>query len=283
MLILPKNNSMKLKHLPESIFTSLKYRLTSTQKLIEPKGNELDVVVSLTAIPSRFRILDLTLASLFDQNPKPKYIYLWINEKHMDLIPRRVKKLEGEILKIRPTSLHTAHKKLIHSLKAHPNLPVVTCDDDVLYRKNWLNMLVESHKLHPKDVIAHRGRTISYDENNNLKPYEDWHFLPDAALELFIPIGVNGVLYPPKCFGELIHNDKLFMELAPKSDDLWFKAVQLVEGVKARKADESPKPPIPIPGTQKISLRNLNVKQGMNDIQWKNLIDHFNFDLSQFQ
>lgn len=273
---------MKLKHLPESIKTSIKYRLTSTQVLISPKGNELRLAVSLTAIPSRFRILDLTLASLFSQNPKPKHIYLWINEAHFHLIPKRVKQLEGDILKIKKSKLHSAHKKLIHTLQLHPDLPIVTCDDDVMYRKDWLNKLFASHQKYPKEVIAHRGRTITYDENKELKPYEEWHYNPNVSQDLFVAIGVNGVLYPPKVFSNLIHNEELFMKLAPKSDDLWFKAVQLMEGIKARKADESPKPPIPIPGTQKISLRNVNVKQGMNDVQWKNLVDHFNFDLSQF-
>ena len=270
---------MKLKYLPISLYTSLKYRLASTSNLISPVGNELDIAVSLTAIPSRFNILDLTLASVLSQDPKPKHIYLWINEEHMEFIPKRVKKLEGDILKIKSTPLHTAHKKLIHTLKEKPDLPVVTCDDDVLYRQDWLNTLYESHLKHPQYVIAHRGRTITFNENNELKTYEDWHYDPKAPFDLFQPIGVNGVLYPPHVFGELIHDDQLFMKLAPKNDDVWFKTVQLVEGIKARKSDESPKPPIPIPGTQSISLRNVNVKQGMNDEQWKNCIEYFNLDL----
>ena len=270
---------MKLKYLPISLYTSLKYRLTSTEELTTPNGDELNLAVSLTAIPSRFRILDLTLASVFAQEPKPKHIYLWINEDHIDLLPKRVKKMQGDILKIRTTPLHTAHKKLIHTLKAEPDIPVVTCDDDVLYRKNWLNTLYESHLKHPDFVIAHRGRTISFDENDELKTYEEWHYDPNASYDLFKPIGVNGVLYPPHLFGELIHDDQLFMKLAPKNDDVWFKTVQLVEGIQAKKAGESPKPPIPIPATQSISLRNVNVKQGMNDEQWQRCIEHFDLDL----
>jgi hypothetical protein len=270
---------MKLKFLPISLYKSLKYRLKSNHILTYPLGNELDVAVSLTAIPSRFRILDLTLASVFSQVPKPKHIYLWINEDHIDLIPKRVKKMEGDILKIKSTPLHSAHKKLIHTLQEQPDLPVVTCDDDVLYRQNWLNTLYESHIKYPNFVIAHRGRTITFNENNELTTYEDWHYDPNASFDLFKPIGVNGVLYPPHVFSNLIHNQELFMKLAPKNDDVWFKTVQLVEGIKARKADRSPKPPIPIPGTQYISLRNVNVKQGKNDEQWKNCIEYFNLDL----
>ena len=61
---------MKLKYLPISLYTSLKYRLTSTEELTTPNGDELNLAVSLTAIPSRFRILDLTLASVWTYYPK---------------------------------------------------------------------------------------------------------------------------------------------------------------------------------------------------------------------
>lgn len=67
-------------------------------------------------------------------------------------------------------------------------------------------------------------------------------------------IDVNGVLYPSKIFSEAIQNKTLFMRLAPKNDDLWFKAIELVEGIKIRKSEQTPPPPTPIAGTQKISL-----------------------------
>lgn len=272
---------MKLKYLPISLVTSLRYRLTPTHQLAKSQSNDIPIAVSITSIPSRFSTLDLTLASVLSQNPKPRHLYLWIHDKDLEILPKRVQQLAGDILQIKTTPLHTAHKKLIHTLKLHPELPIVTCDDDVLYRQGWLRMLYQSHLLHPASVIAHQGRTIMFDDNGTIKPYQEWHYNPKADLKLFIPIGVNGVLYPPHQFDELIHDERLFMNLAPKNDDLWFKAVQLVKGIEARKADTSPKPPIPIPGTQRISLRNVNVKQGMNDVQWKKLTEYFQLNLTE--
>lgn len=271
---------MKIKEYPKSISLSLGYAIKDSKTLKKSDSHALELAVSLTSIPSRFSILHLTLKSVLNQNPKPKRIYLWLNENHKTLIPKKVKALEGEVLKIKFTDLTCPHKKLIHTLKIEPNLPVVTCDDDVLYRKDWLNMLYESHKRTPNQIIAHRTRCITYDKEGNLLPYKYWVCDKSSNVKSLLPIGVEGVLYPPSIFSELIQNKDLFLKLAPKSDDLWFKAVALHENIVTRKADRSPQPIIPIMGTQKISLKNENVKKDKNYTQWLDLSEYFKFDLS---
>ncbi|MCH8535468.1 MAG: hypothetical protein LAT51_10400 [Flavobacteriaceae bacterium] len=54
---------MKLKKLPGSLYKSIQLRLLDHKKVAEirPKAN---VVVSLTSIPSRFNIIDITLKSV---------------------------------------------------------------------------------------------------------------------------------------------------------------------------------------------------------------------------
>lgn len=270
---------MKLKEYPISLFYRFKFEFANSLLLAKLNGNEVNLVVSLTAIPSRFHILHLTLKSVLSQNPKPKRIYLWLNENHKNLIPSKVKRLEGNILKIKFTSLTCSHKKLIHTLELEPDLPIVTCDDDVLYRKNWLNLLLQSHLKTPKQIIAHRTRCITFDESGNLLPYKQWVCQPRSNQDNVMPIGVEGVLYPPKIFSDLVFDQDLFLKLAPKGDDLWFKAVALHDGITSRKSDYSPKPSIPISGTQKISLKNDNVKKDMNYLQWQKLSAHFGFKL----
>ena len=271
---------MKIKEFPLSLYTSLKFELKSSKSLAKSNSEYLNAVVSLTSIPSRFSILHLTLKSVLAQKPKPKHIYLWINENHKKMIPKKVKALEGDVLKIKFTHLTCSHKKLIHTLNIEKNRPIITCDDDVLYRKNWLNTLYNSYKKTPNQIIAHRTRCISYDSNNNLQPYKKWICDEGSNSKSIMPIGVEGVLYPPQIFTDLIQNDKLFLKLAPKSDDLWFKAVELHENIVARKADQSPKSSIPIAGTQKISLKNFNVKKDMNYTQWKDLTEYFKLNLT---
>lgn len=35
-------------------------------------------------------------------------------------------------------------------------------------------------------------------------------------------MGVGGVIYPPHIFSQEIFNEKIFLELCPTSDDIWF-------------------------------------------------------------
>jgi len=141
-----------------------------------------------------------------------------------------------------------------------------------------LKSLYETHLKHPDYVIGHRLRTIQFDENGNALPYDSWKYNQKAPLKNQMTIGVNGVLYPPKIFSEAIHDERLFMKLAPKNDDLWFKAIELVEGIKIRKSDQTPPPPFPIAETQKISLDKENVDQKMNDSQWSELTEYYNLN-----
>lgn len=270
---------MKLKEYPISFVTSLKYAFKNSAELAKADPNALDVVVSLTSIPSRFSILHLTLKSVLSQKPKPKRVYLWLNEHHKNLIPKKVSQLEGEVLQIKFTHLTCPHKKLIHTLKEEPSLPIVTCDDDVLYRKNWLHSLYASYQRTPNQIIAHRVRCISFDKNGQLLPYKNWVCTSNAKPKRIMPIGVEGVLYPPGIFSDKIQDEALFLKLAPKSDDLWFKAIALHENITSRAADTSPKPSIPIANTQKISLKNFNVKKDMNYTQWLDLMAYFKLDL----
>lgn len=270
---------MKVKEYPISLYNSLLFALINSSQIAKADSKPLNVVVSLTSIPSRFSILHLTLKSVLSQNPKPKKIYLWLNEEHKDLIPKKVKQLEGDVLQVKYTHLTCSHKKLIHTLQLEPSLPIVTCDDDVLYRKNWLNTLFESHLRTPNQIVAHRVRCISYDASGNLLPYKYWVCNANFNPKSVMPIGVEGVLYPPGVFSDLIQNEELFLKLAPKNDDLWFKAVALHENVVSRVADNSPLPSIPIANTQKISLKNFNVKQDMNYTQWLQLSEYFKFKL----
>jgi hypothetical protein len=49
------------------------------------------------------------------------------------------------------------------------------------------------------------------------------------------PTGTGGVLYPPGCLHEEVHNIDAMLELCPKADDVWFKAMSVLKGVPVRK------------------------------------------------
>lgn len=267
---------MKLKEIPVSLFHSLKLKSLSAEKLKSRDGLGLPVVVSLTSIPTRLDSLHITIRSVLNQKKKPEKVILWLNEELKGKIPESLNQFVGEIFEIRFTHLHCSHKKLIHTLKLYPEKPVVTCDDDVIYRDNWLETLYKTYLKFPEHIVAHRLRCIKTDRQGFARPYKSWILDDQCQKERFLPIGAEGVLYPPGVFSDMVFDEELFLELAPKADDLWFKAVALSEGKYAIKAENSPKIAIPIMGTQKVSLKSENVDEDRNRTQWDALAKHFN-------
>ncbi len=270
---------MKLKELPVSLYHTIKLKLTSLEEVTQSLNNEVPVIISLTTIPSRLQKVHITIRSILTQNPKPQKVVLWINQDHKSLIPDSLKKLQSDSFEIRFTHLHCSHKKLIHSLKAFPEFIIVTSDDDCIYRQGWLKALYETHLKYPEYIIAHRIRCIKKDENNNYLPYKKWLCDPADDPKSMMAIGAEGVLYPPDIFPEIIFDEKLFLELAPKADDLWFKAVALSNNIMYKQAENSPKETIPIIGTQKISLKKENINKDKNRTQWIALADYFNLEI----
>lgn len=271
---------MKLKEIPISLYHHFRFQNMNCHNLKRKKGDELPVLISLTSIPSRLTTVHITIRSILAQNPKPSKILLWLHEDLKDKIPRSLEKLKGEIFEIRFTHLKCSHKKLINTLHDFPDWPIVTCDDDCMYNKDWLLSLYLTHKKCPKKIVAHRLRCIRYDEEKKLLPYKQWHLGQNDNPRALLPIGAEGVLYPPKIFSEITWNENLFLKLTPKADDLWFKAMALKENILPVQAENSPENAIPLLGTQKVSLKKENVDMDKNRVQWEALVKYFDLKIS---
>jgi hypothetical protein len=265
------------KELPKSIYYSLFLRIKSFKSLTRDK-KQLPVIVSITSIPSRLSTIDITIKSLLNQNKVvPEKIILWLHKSLKDNIPIRLQKLEGVFFEICYSELKCSHRKLIHTLKDYDNKTIITCDDDVIYRADFLQKIYNEHLLDPDCIIANRTVQIKFDDKGRYKPYSDWKFKEHNYSEKsLLPIGVCGVLYPPNSMPDEVFNIELFLKLTPKADDLWFKGMALINNVISRQAFNTPKEPIPIIGSQKESLKKVNVKMNKNEIQWKALSKHFN-------
>ncbi|PWL38285.1 zinc-binding alcohol dehydrogenase [Flagellimonas aquimarina] len=270
---------MKVKEIPVSLFHHIKLSNRSKEKLIEGK-NQIPVIVSLASIPSRLHIVDLTIKSILNQDVLPKQIILWLHEDLKNNIPKKLLNLTGSIFSIKFSSYTSSHRKLVETLNIFPNMVIVTCDDDMMYRKNWLSKLYQFHQKNPTEIIGNQTRCITYN-NGELLSYKEWRSgsKPCPNQDNTLPIGAGGTLYPIHCLDNQVYDQKLFMKLAPKADDLWFKAMGLLKGTKSIKAEDSGKEPIPIWGSQKVSLKKTNITEDKNRIQWQALDDHFNFKL----
>lgn len=268
---------MKVKEFPASLYQSLRLRYGIRFGQGSDSKPQVPVIVSLTTIESRLEVVDLVIRSLLSQSVAPRKILLWIHESLLENLPSKLTSLQNEIFEIRTTPLHCSHKKLIHSLEAFPSERIITCDDDLMYRPQWLRRLYEESERYPQAVIGNQTRTIRTDAQGNFMPYEQWPVdLPGQdASPWVLPIGAEGVLYPPGSLNPLYSRDDLFLKLAPKADDLWFKSMSLLNGTVCRRASNCGKKGIPIMGSQKFSLKHENIKKDLNSVQWGRLVDHF--------
>ncbi|MFN3136698.1 MAG: zinc-binding alcohol dehydrogenase [Allomuricauda sp.] len=267
---------MKVKEIPVSLFHQAKLSWQSQRKLIANK-KQVPVIVSLASIPSRLGIVHLTIRSILNQDVLPEKIVLWLHEDLKDSIPKSLNVLVGDLFSIKYADYFSSHRKLVEPLKLYPNKIIVTCDDDMMYRKNWLSKLYQAHENHPDHIVANQTRCITYGSDGELLSYKAWKPNESGCQNplLTLPIGAGGTLYPPDSMHKTVFNQELFLQLTPKADDLWFKAMGLLKGTKSIQAQNSGKEPIPIWGSQKVSLKKGNIGMDKNRTQWQALTDHF--------
>jgi len=269
---------VKVNEIPFSLYHTLRLSAIHESKIRNPEGEVVPVIVSLTTIPSRLNIVNLVIRNILSQKKIPRKIVLSINESLKNSIPKSLKNLESVFFEIHFSPLDAPHLKLVNALELFPDEVIVTSDDDVLYNHEWLSALYESHLKYPDKIIAHRIRRILYDNNQDPLPYKKWRFITGNESEAYdlLPIGNQGVLYPPGSLSELVTDSKLFLELTPRADDLWFKAMADLKGTGCRLPDRHIGKSYPIIGSQSVSLKKDNVNRDVNRQEWIRLARYFN-------
>lgn len=269
---------MKLiKELPYSLFHSWRLKQRPLEELFDSNKPEVPVVISLASIEPRLGSLHLVIRSLLDQSCRPKKILIWLNHALKSQVPAAVHALCSDQVELHFTPLNSPHKKLVGTLELYPDELVLTCDDDMMYHRDWLRIFWEEHQKRPAAILAVRTVYLRYDQDNQPLPSAAWRKPAEgkANPRAYLPIGQWGTLYPPNSLSPLFKEEKLFMRLCPQADDLWFKTMALLQGTHSLPTEKKPPEPIPILGTQKVALKKTNVKQGGNTRQWRALSTHF--------
>ncbi|ANB03762.1 hypothetical protein ECTOBSL9_1551 [Ectothiorhodospira sp. BSL-9] len=236
-------------------------------------------IVSLTTFPARLGLVHLAIESLFRQSEPPGCVYLWLYEgevKHSEL-PLTLRRLERRGLRIEfvPENLRGA-KKLVYAARTFPERTIVTADDDLLYPRDWLQRLTQAGLDTPGAVICHRGHTIRRRPDGGFHRYWDCMRLDQGGADpsfALLPTGGAGALYPPGALSSQIFDTELMHRLCPTADDIWFKAMTLLNGVKSRRVAAQNFMPIVIPGSQAQALIHGN--KHANDEQIEATFTHF--------
>lgn len=219
-------------------------------------GGEELLIVSLTSFPARIHLCSEAIKSLLLQEKKPNRLLLWLA---VEQFPNKENDLPTELLELKRFGLEIcwcndirSHKKLIPALKQYLEAAIVTADDDLYYRRNWLKILYNEYLKHPELICSHRiAKFFIRDGSYTITPgsHEVWE-QPSFLNRLG---GGSGTLFPPHTLYKDIADAELFMRLCPTNDDIWFWLMAVLNGTKVY-APEAQKDRqvelVYVPGTQ---------------------------------
>ena len=182
------------------------------------------VIVSLPSWRGRIfsEIVQLVLFSLLKQ--KTKYRYKVVLVLSTDEFPKKEAELPANIVKMAElvpnfsllwTVKNTkALKKLDPTMAAYPDLPVITTDDDIIVKDDFVESFMEMHNRYPKDTI--------------------YAYMFDFPGNPEIKISGWGRLFPPHSLYPL--DEKLFDKcFHGVEDDVWNGIRVWIAGTKVRK------------------------------------------------
>lgn len=259
------------------------YNITNKKQkgVIDKHDNGIEVIISLTSYPDRIQKVCVCIESLLRQSLKPNRIILWLAESQFKnkCIPKSLMRQIPRGLEVRFCEDLMSYKKIYFTYDKFPNSIIITVDDDALYPKNFVKKMIDVHLKYPKDVCCYRAHEITFDSDNNIKPYIEWNRKSIKgyykSTHCILATGVGGILYPPSSLPREVLNKHIFMKLAPYSDDLWLKTMCILNDTKIRRVTKHSKNWVLIDGTQNTKLCRYNVADGGNDRQFTKLLDYY--------
>lgn len=259
--------------------------LSSSDLLVDP-DSENKTLVSLTTYNKRIKDIHLVIESIGRQSVKANKIILWLDkdEFNTENIPVIIQKQINRGLEVRFCENMKSYKKLIPTIQLYPNYNIITIDDDILYPYYFIELLHRDHMENPDTVICYRAHKITKDNDGKINQYLDWEIntKDTRASDFIFPTGVGGVLYPVDVLKSKVIDYKLASELAPNGDDIWFKAMSVINGKPSKVVSgyyDFDADFIELTFGQDISLSNLNVFDGGNDKQIEGVFNYFNIKL----
>ena len=223
------------------------------------------VIVTLTTFPGRIHIVDKTIRTILNQKTvKPDAVELWLATEQF---PNGEKDLPAALLQLKAFGLQIcwcndtrSYKKLIPALKKHPQAILVTADDDVYYRRNWLEKLYTPYLEDPTHVYCHRA-TMFLVKDGRFDAISGGRKYYDQPAYLNKLVGIGGVLYGPGMLHADVTSESLFMELAPTNDDIWFWFMAVLNDVRVCVVKNNQARPVSVVGaehTDKLTTVNDN-------------------------
>ena len=252
----------------------------------KPKISKL--IISLTSYPARLNYIEYAIFSLIQQSLRPNKIILWLSEEEFE----NNKKYNLELLDkyfifgleiIFIKNNYKSYNKLIHSLDKFPDYIIITVDDDIYYKSNFLKLLYNNHLKFPNDIISCKIRKITF-KNKLISNYLKWR-TKSIGKEIIsysnLLLGYSGVLYPPNCLYKDAKLSEIFLKLCPNADDIWFYIMALLNKTKIIKPKYYFKRSFPFDYELSNEWKNVpqlmhsNLNNNANNNQFKALLQYY--------
>lgn len=250
-----------------------------------PKTQKQQVVVSMTSFPEAIPYAVKAIQSLLNGSvlPDKLILYLTFSQFADGKVPESLRVLseENPVFEIRNYDRDIrSYRKLIPALSDFPEAVIVTVDDDVAYHRHMLRDLLNMHSQMPDVVLAHRAKRIKFG-----RPYRSWkkyRWYDFVFKRIYIGFdnlqtGVGGVLYPPHSLKKDMMDIDLFTKLAPSTDDIWFWAAAVANGVPVVPMPFGRNKPRGLDKPKELSLKTTNFKRktDRNVLALNAIMDHF--------
>jgi hypothetical protein len=251
----------------------------SRRRGVREKADAEEIIISLTTTERRLQQVHCAVESLLRQTFKPHRIILWVTDQltGADLsVPLLRQQQRG--LEVRFRRDLRSFTKLLYALQEHPSALVVTADDDTLYPRDWLYQLHESYLARPALIHCQQARWISSSADGRPKPYLEWKSEMPGQVEpamRLLPLGVGGVLYPPGRLHSEVFNESVFLKICPTADDIWFKAMSLLNGVPCSMTTLESQGYPTLRSTRQNGLSRSNLIHGVYDRQIRDVFERY--------
>lgn len=272
------SNKYKLQDTIVLQYCTLKVQLRMFLVHEKKKKHTLDkeLIISLTSYPARYSTLHLTLKCLLTQTISPDKVVLWIAHNDKQYLPDEVILLKKHGLEINFCEDLKSYKKIIPALLENSDRYIITTDDDLYYPNDLVEMLLAWYKEHTGSVIASRTHTMTFDENNAIKPYNKWEnegYDNKNPKFNFLTSGA-GTLFPPGIFHHEVTNKDKFSMLCPQADDIWLNWMVWLK-YNTIFNTEKKFPLISWKDSQDVALANHNLDNNGNDVQIQSIIKEY--------
>lgn len=255
--------------------------LSKEPGITDQKLCDSEVIVSLTTYGKRLYDVYLTIESIMQGTIKPNRIVLWLQEDMKNIkLPIYMQNQIKRGLEVSYCKDLKSFKKLIPTLHKYPDATIITIDDDVLYKEDVVEKLVNAYVDNPHYIYANRVHRIAIGSDGRPLPYNDWLWgagkNEPSSLNFFT--GVGGVLYPAHSMPIEVFDEDKFTTLCPHADDIWFYAMALLNGFVVSKVYTHNPEGYDYYFTDDAyddSLAKINVLNNANDKQWNAVMKQY--------